>query len=75
MKNFSFANPVKIIFGQDTIQLITKEIPLGSKVLITYGGGSIKKNGVHDQVIKALEAFEVYEFAGKPSLRDMHEGC
>lgn len=64
MKNFSFANPVKIIFGKDTIQLISKEIPLGSKILITYGGGSIKKNGVYDQVIKALESFEVYEFSG-----------
>lgn len=64
MKNFIFANPVKIIFGKDTIKEIANEIPKGSKVLITYGGGSIKKNGVFDQVSKALEGYEWYEFAG-----------
>lgn len=64
MKNFSFANPVKIIFGKDTIKEIANEIPKGSKVLVTYGGGSIKKNGVYDQVSKALTGYEWYEFAG-----------
>ena len=64
MKNFSLVNPVKIIFGKDTIKEISKEIPSGSKVLITYGGGSIKKNGVYDQVIKALSGFDLHEFSG-----------
>lgn len=64
MQNFSLANPVKIIFGKDTIKEISKEIPQGSKVLITYGGGSIKKNGVYDQVINALKDFEWFEFSG-----------
>lgn len=64
MENFSFVNPVKIIFGKDTIKNITKEIPSGSKVLITYGGGSIKSNGVYDQVTKALSGFEWFEFSG-----------
>lgn len=64
MENFSFANPVKIIFGKDTIASIDKEIPAGSKVLVTYGGGSIKKNGVYDQVVKALSSFEWSEFSG-----------
>ncbi|WP_419033325.1 iron-containing alcohol dehydrogenase, partial [Dysgonomonas gadei] len=63
MNNFAYANPVKIIFGKDTIKEITNEIPQGSKVLITYGGGSIKKNGVYDQTMKALKGFEWYEFA------------
>ena len=63
MENFSFMNPTKIIFGKDTIKEIFKEIT-GRKVLITYGGGSIKKNGVYDQVIKALASFEFYEFGG-----------
>lgn len=63
MENFSFMNPTKIIFGKDTIKEISKEIT-GRKVLITYGGGSIKKNGVYDQVIKALASFEFYEFGG-----------
>lgn len=64
MNNFTYANPVKIIFGKDTIKEITNEIPQNSKILITYGGGSIKKNGVYDQTVKALEGFEWYEFAG-----------
>ena len=64
MKNFSFANPVKIIFGKDTIKEVANEIPKGSKVLVTYGGGSIKKNGVFDQVSNALAGYEWYEFAG-----------
>ena len=64
MKNFSFSNPVKIIFGKDTIKEIANEIPKGSKVLITYGGGSIKLNGVFDQVSKALENYEWHEFSG-----------
>lgn len=64
MENFSLANPVKIIFGKDTIKNIANEIPQGSKVLMTYGGGSIKKNGVYDQAVKALSGFEWYEFSG-----------
>lgn len=64
MENFTFVNPVKIVFGKDTIQNIANEVPQGAKVLITYGGGSIKKNGVYEQVIKALTAYEVYEFSG-----------
>lgn len=64
MENFTFANPVKIIFGKETIKNISKEIPQGSKVLMTYGGGSIKKNGVYDQAVKALNGYEWYEFSG-----------
>ncbi|NDV97094.1 iron-containing alcohol dehydrogenase [Dysgonomonas sp. 521] len=64
MNNFSLANPVKIIFGKDTIKDIVNEIPQGSKVLMTYGGGSIKKNGVYDQAVNALSGYEWYEFAG-----------
>lgn len=64
MNNFTFVNPVKIIFGKDTIKDLTKEIPTNSKVLIIYGGGSIKSNGVYNQVTKALSTFECFEFAG-----------
>lgn len=64
MDNFKFSNPVKIIFGKDTIKEISKEIPADKKVLILYGGGSIKKNGVYDQVIKALKGYEYFEFSG-----------
>lgn len=64
IQNFVFYNPVKIIFGENQIAEIANEIPKEAKVLITYGGGSIKKNGVYDQVIKALENHTVLEFAG-----------
>lgn len=64
MENFIYANPVKIIFGKDTIKNISTEIPQGSKILITYGGGSIKKNGVYEQVLEAIKGFEYFEFSG-----------
>jgi len=64
MENFSQVNPVKIIFGKGMIKEITNEIPKDSKVLVLYGGGSIKKNGVYDQAVKALEGFEWHEFSG-----------
>lgn len=64
MENFIFANPVKIIFGKNTINQIANEIPKNKKVLIIYGGGSIKKNGVYDQVIKSLDSYKYFEFKG-----------
>ena len=67
MNNFEFKNPTKIIFGKDTIANLANEIPANAKVLMLYGGGSIKTNGVYDQVIKALSAFEVVEFGGIPA--------
>jgi NADP-dependent alcohol dehydrogenase len=64
MNNFIFYNPTKIIFGRETIKAIGKEIPKGSKVMITYGGGSIKRNMVFDEVMAALAGFDVAEFGG-----------
>lgn len=66
MLNFEFHNPTKVLFGKGQIAKIKNEIPEGSKVLMVYGGGSIKRNGVYDQVTKALEDFEVVEFQGVP---------
>ncbi len=64
MYNFEFKNPVKIIFGKNTISKIASEIPQNASILLTYGGGSIMKNGVYDQVKKALKGFNVKEFGG-----------
>lgn len=64
MNNFTFVNPVKIIFGKDTIKDLTKEIPVDSRILIIYGGGSIKSNGVYEQVTKALSSFNWFEYSG-----------
>lgn len=55
---------VKIIFGRNSIQKIAEEIPQKSNVLIVYGGGSIKKNGVYDQVMNALSEYKTFEFSG-----------
>lgn len=67
MLNFEFKNPTKIIFGKGQIENIGKEIPKDAKVLMLYGGGSIKKNGIYDQVKRALNGFEVLEFGGIPA--------
>jgi len=64
MNNFSYKNATKIHFGQGQIAKVGEEIPAGSRVLIAYGGGSIKKNGVLDQVHAALQGFTVFEFGG-----------
>lgn len=67
MNNFEFKNPTKIIFGKDTIEKLTDEIPSDAKVLLLYGGGSIKKNGIYDQVKTALANVSVIEFGGIPA--------
>jgi NADP-dependent alcohol dehydrogenase len=64
MQNFEFQNPVKILFGKGQIAKLSKEIPSDAKVLMIYGGGSIKANGVYDQVMEALAGHAVLEFGG-----------
>ncbi len=64
MHNFDFCNPTKILFGKGRIADIAKEIPDDGAVLITYGGGSIKNNGVFDQIKSALADRELVEFGG-----------
>lgn len=64
MQNFELQNPTRIIFGEGQIAKITKHIPANSKVLMAYGGGSIKKNGIYEQVMEALTDYEVTEFSG-----------
>ena len=67
MNNFEFKNPTKIIFGKDTINKLENEIPKDAKVLLLYGGGSIKKNGIYEQVKTALAKVNVIEFGGIPA--------
>ncbi len=64
MDNFTFYNPVKILFGKGTISETRAEIPKGAKILLTYGGGSIFKNGVYNQVKESVKDFDVIEFGG-----------
>ncbi|MBU2951083.1 iron-containing alcohol dehydrogenase [Tamlana agarivorans] len=67
MNTFEFKNPTKIIFGKNTIEKLKNEIPKDAKILLLYGGGSIKKNGIYDQVKQALTEFNVLEFGGIPA--------
>ncbi len=64
MENFSFHNPTEIIFGRGTIPGISSRVDRKSQVLLLYGGGSIKRNGVYSQVRKALSGRRVVEFPG-----------
>lgn len=63
MQNFEFHNPTKIIFGEGQISRLAEFVPK-TKVLLLYGGGSIMKNGVHQQVKDALAQYEVIELGG-----------
>ena len=64
MHNFIYHNPTKVIFGKNTITQLRNELPTDAKVLVLYGGGSIKHNGVYEQVCQALDGVEWGEFAG-----------
>lgn len=64
MNPFELYNPTKLIFGTESFLRLSYEIPEGAKILMTYGGGSIKSNGVYDQVLAQLKDFQVLEFGG-----------
>ena len=64
MDAFTYSNTTTIHFGPDQIQQLSNEIPTDAKVLLCYGGGSVKKNGVYDQVVAALKQHQWGEFAG-----------
>lgn len=65
IKNFIYQNPTKLIFGKDQIKKLAKEIQnFGKKVLLVYGGGSIKKNGLYEQIKNELRDFQIFELGG-----------
>lgn len=78
--NFTYCNPTKLYFGKSAIDGLNEELPkYGKNVLLVYGGGSIKKNGIYDKVIGLLEANgkTVYEDAGvmpNPTVEKLYEG-
>jgi NADP-dependent alcohol dehydrogenase len=78
MQNFTYYNPVRLVFGRGTIAELPKLLPANTKketkILMTYGGGSIRRNGVYDQVVKALKGWNLSEFGGiEPNPR--YETC
>ncbi|MBF0705973.1 iron-containing alcohol dehydrogenase [Guptibacillus hwajinpoensis] len=80
MNNFTFQNPTKLIFGKGQLEALKTEVPqYGKRVLVVYGGGSIKKNGVYDSVMNTLKEIgaEVFELSGvepNPRLTTVHKG-
>ena len=80
MNTFTYHNPTRLIFGKGTLEQLGKLTqPYGKKVLLVYGGGSIKKNGVYDGVFKQLESVgaQIFELAGvepNPRLTTVHKG-
>ncbi len=79
--NFIYSNPTKLYFGDDSLKYLADELKkYGKKVMLTYGGGSIKKNGIYDEVIKILqdsgkEVFEVSGVMSNPTVEKLYEGC
>ncbi len=67
MKNFNYKNPTKILFGEGEIANLSNEIPKNAKILMLYGGGSIKRNGIYEQVTEALKGYTITEFGGIPA--------
>lgn len=64
MRNFDYHNPTRIVFGRGVVKQLSGLVPPEGRILMTYGGGSIRRNGVYDQVMKALAGREVLEFGG-----------
>lgn len=64
MRNFEFVNPTKLVFGKGSIARLAELIPADKKIMITFGGGSVKANGVYDQVKEALKNHTCVEFWG-----------
>ncbi len=75
MNNFVFYNPTRIVFGKGTIAQLSELLDANLKVMITYGGGSIKQNGVYDQVMAALAGRAVVEFGGIEANPDFDTLC
>ena len=68
MLNFEYYNPVRIVFGKGTITELNKLTPKDTSILMLYGGGSIRKNGVYEQTLAALGKRRVLEFSGIENL-------
>ena len=78
--NFTYCNPTKLYFGKESIKGLNKELPkYGKNVLLVYGGGSIKKSGIYDEVVKILKdnGKDIFEDAGvmpNPTVEKLNEG-
>lgn len=79
--NFSYSNPTRLYFGDNALAFLAEELQnYGRRVMLTYGGGSIKRNGVYDDVLRILteagkEVFEDPGVMSNPTVQKLYEGC
>lgn len=76
MNNFVYCNPTRLVFGKGQIARLSELIPKQARVMVTFGGGSAKRNGVYDAVRKALQGYNVVEFWGiepNPSIETLRK--
>ena len=79
--NFEYSNPTKLYFGENSLDFLNQELAkYGDNVMLVYGGGSIKKNGIYDQVVNILKANNknIFEDSGvmpNPTVEKLYEGC
>ena len=79
--NFNYCNPTKLYFGEDSLNCLNEELPrYGKNIMLTYGGGSIKKNGIYEKILDILKANgkTVFEDSGvmpNPTVEKLYEGC
>ena len=79
--NFSYSNPTRLYFGDNALVFLAEELQnYGRRVMLTYGGGSIKRNGVYDDVLRILteagkEVFEDPGVMSNPTVQKLYEGC
>ena len=78
--NFAYCNPTKLYFGDESLQYLNTELPkYGANVVLVYGGGSVKKNGIYDEVVQILKdnGKNISEISGvmpNPTLEKLYEG-
>ena len=76
MQNFDYMTPTRLIFGKGAVDQLPEAIrPYGKRVLLAYGGGSIKKSGLYDKVKTLLADCEVFELSGIQPIRSMIRAC
>ena len=79
--NFGYCNPTRLYFGDNSLKYLNRELKkYGPNILLAYGGGSIKKNGIYDEVMQILEmndkkVFEVAGVMSNPTVHKLYEGC
>ena len=81
MDNFTYCNPTRVHFGEQSLDQLGAELAqYGSKVLLTYGGGSVKKSGLYARILSILQdcgkqVFEVPGVMPNPTVEKLYEGC